>query len=398
MSEWSRFKQALADEPLPCALLDLDALEHNADLLMAAMADSPVRLRVATKSLRVPWVMHWLAKRYGERLCGWMTFSVHETAWLATQGLEDFLVAYPVARADEAAAFARMAEQGIRAIAMVDCAEHVSLLSEAAGDTPVRVCIDVDASWRPLPGLHLGVRRSPIRTPEQAVALARQIDAEPGVVLAGVMAYEAQVAGLPDSIPGENLLKPARVFIKSRSRALVAERRCAIVRALTEAGWPPEIINGGGTGSIRSTAFDGSCTETTVGSGYYCPTSFDGYDDLDLKPAALFALSVVRASDPGFVTCAGGGYIASGSAGTSRWPSIHLPQGLTPVAMEGFGEVQTPLARDASAPPIGLGDPVVCRHTKAGELMERFSELLLLRGDHIVDRVPTYRASGARYF
>ena len=34
------------------------------------------------------------------------------------------------------------------------------------------------------------------------------------------------------------------------------------------------------------------------------------------------------------------------------------------------------------------------RHAKAGEVMERFREVLLLREGHIVERVPTYRGEG----
>jgi len=41
----------------------------------------------------------------------------------------------------------------------------------AADRPPIRVCLDVDASWRPLGGsLHVGARRSPVHTPAQAAA------------------------------------------------------------------------------------------------------------------------------------------------------------------------------------------------------------------------------------
>jgi D-serine deaminase-like pyridoxal phosphate-dependent protein len=66
------------------------------------------------------------------------------------------------------------------------------------------------------------------------------------------------------------------------------------------------------------------------------------------------------------------------------------------VGVEGTGEVQTPLL----VPPgvdLDLGDPVFFRHTKAGELAEHFTEYLLLRGDRVVDRVPTYRGLGRAF-
>ena len=399
MTEWERFKSALADEPLPTALLDLDALERNTEVLAAALEHSEVQLRIATKSLRVPWVMHWLRERFAERLSGWMSFSVHETALLVEAGFDGFLVAYPVARASDAEAFARLASEGKTVAAMVDEPQQVTLLAEAGAraGTSIPCCLDVDASWRPGAGLHLGVRRSPIRGPEAAVDLARFIDDRPGVHFQGIMAYEAQGAGLPDRIPGDNLLAPARRFIKARSRVAVAVLRRQVVRALTEAGLPPRWVNGGGTGSIHSTPFDESCTEVTIGSGFYTPHTFDGYDGLALEPAAFFALAVVRRPDPGIITCAGGGYVASGSVGPTRWPRVHLPRGLAPLDLEGWGEVQTPLAIGAGAPSIQLGDPIICRHAKAGELMERFADIALMRGGRVEQRVSTLRGLGGSF-
>ena len=73
---------------------------------------------------------------------------------------------------------------------------------------------------------------------------------------------------------------------------------------------------------------------------------------------------------------------------------VHAPQGLEPIGFEGWGEVQTPLSRVREAPPLEVGDPVICRHAKAGELAERFAEYLLVRGDRVAERVPTYRGLG----
>jgi D-serine deaminase-like pyridoxal phosphate-dependent protein len=40
---------------------------------------------------------------------------------------------------------------------------------------------------------------------------------------------------------------------------------------------------------------------------------------------------------------------------------------------------------------LKVGDRVYFRHAKAGELAERFSTLLLVQGDRVVEEVPTYR-------
>ncbi|HND52613.1 MAG TPA: hypothetical protein PLV92_09460 [Pirellulaceae bacterium] len=153
-------------------------------------------------------------------------------------------------------------------------------------------------------------------------------------------------------------------------------------------------MNGGGTGSVASTSADPSVTEVTAGSGLLCPTLFDRYDGLALAPALFFALAVSRIPERGFVTCAGGGYVASGPPGVSRLPSVYAPAGLETIGMEAFGEVQTPLRCGPGAPALKIGDPVICRPAKSGELAERFRLYHLVRGDRVVESAPTARGMG----
>ncbi|GAA1762744.1 hypothetical protein [Nostocoides vanveenii] len=105
-----------------------------------------------------------------------MAYAVREALWLADHGARDLFVAYP--SVDEAA-IARLAGDGAGGAAYVDVVtlaidsvEQVALIRRACPGLPIRVAIDVDASLR-LGPVHLGVRRSPVRTREQAVLVAR---------------------------------------------------------------------------------------------------------------------------------------------------------------------------------------------------------------------------------
>jgi D-serine deaminase-like pyridoxal phosphate-dependent protein len=283
---------------------------------------------------------------------------------------------------------------------MVDDVTQLELIAAATADTggagakrAVRVCIDVDASWRPLGGrVHIGVKRSPLHTPEQVAALAREIVARPSLQLVGLMAYEAQIAGLGDRPPGKPLLGLALRAVQRASARELAERRAAIVTAV-EAIAPLELVNGGGTGSIESTAAEPAVTEVAAGSGLYGPTLFDAYSRFTPLAAALFALPVVRRPGRGVATALGGGYPASGSGDRARLPRPVLPVGLKLDGREGAGEVQTPLL-GAAAGRLRVGDRVWFRHAKAGELCERFDALHLIEGDRVVETVPTYRGEG----
>jgi D-serine deaminase-like pyridoxal phosphate-dependent protein len=137
-------------------------------------------------------------------------------------------------------------------------------------------------------------------------------------------------------------------------------------------------------------------TEVAAGSGLYGPTLFDAYTSFSPRPAALFALAVVRRPDARTATALGGGYPASGAPGADRLPSPYLPPGLRLDRQEGAGEVQTPL-RGPAAASLRVGDRVWMRHAKAGELCERFNELHLVSGEEVVATVPTYRGEGRAF-
>ena len=89
---------------------------------------------------------------------------------------------------------------------MVDSIAQLDLIDAAAGAgrRPVRVCIDLDTGYWIAGGrVKIGAKRSPVRTPEQAAALAREIVRRPGFELAGLMGYEAHIAGVGDRPPGK---------------------------------------------------------------------------------------------------------------------------------------------------------------------------------------------------
>ena len=250
----------------------------------------------------------------------WPSPCRRRSGWPGTAHADDILVAYPTA---DRAALARLAGDPAAAAAitvMVDCPEHLDLIEKAAAGAwpsrhPVRVCIDIDAGYLALGGLlRAGARRSPVRTPADAAALAGPSSARPGLRLAGLMAYEAQIAGVGDNPAGRPAVRdgrPVRCSGRSGGRAGRAPGRD---RRGGPRRWPRcEFVNGGGTGSIEKTAAEPAVTEIGAGSGLYQPRLFDGYRGFSGQPAALFALPVVRRPGPGVVTALGGGYLASGA-------------------------------------------------------------------------------------
>ncbi|MFC5675908.1 alanine racemase [Aeromicrobium endophyticum] len=384
-ASFERLLDATSQIETPFALVDAPALWANADDLVRRAGGVPIR--VASKSVRVRSIIEQTLARDG--FAGVMSYSLAESNWLADHGFDDILLAYPTA--SRAALLDLVADDQRRAAVtvMVDSTESLDHIDALIGaDHPaIRVCIDVDASLK-LGPIHLGVRRSPVHTARQARRLAAAIEQRRGFDLVGVMFYDAQIAGLPDSSRAVRL-------VKRRSAAELLERRGAVVRAVGEHA-ELEIVNAGGTGSLEVTGEDPAITELTAGSGLFSPVLFDGYDAFESRPAAYFVLSVVRKPAKDIATLFAGGYIASGPTNKNRQPLPTWPQGLSPIGTEGAGEVQSPV-KGRAARDLSIGDRVVMRYAKAGEMCERFDAVAVVEASGSVDVVPTYRGEGKNF-
>jgi D-serine deaminase-like pyridoxal phosphate-dependent protein len=398
MDDRQRYDRATAHLDPPFAVLDLAALRSNASSMLQRAGGKPIR--VASKSIRSRPVLERILALDG--FTGIMAFTLPEALWLVSTGMRDVLVAYPTtdrAALAELAADTRAAQE---ITVMVDRIEHLDFIESAVADVQsrnrheIRVCLDIDASFVAFGGrFRAGVRRSPIREAEQAADLAAATAKRPGFRLVGLMAYEAQIAGVGDNPPGNPARTQAIRWMQAQSWRELMVRRGRIVQAVRQIT-ELEFVNGGGTGSIEKTAREKAVTEVAAGSGFFHPRLFDFYRGFTGRPAALFALPVVRRPAPGIVTVLGGGYSASGSPGQDRLPQPYLPCGLRYDPREGAGEVQTPLLGQATED-LRIGDRVWFRHAKAGELCEHFAGLHLIDGDKVVDEVPTYRGEGRTF-
>ena len=259
-----RLSRATAHLPALLAVVDLTAFDRNANALVERAHGKPIR--IATKSLRCRSLIERALARDG--FDGLMCYSLREALWWARAGRTNLLVAYP--SVDVPALIELATDPALRAAVcvMVDSVELVDLVArDVPGHRDLRVAVDVDASLRLGPA-HLGVRRSPLRQPEDVEAVVRRA-LEHGLEVVGLMFYDAQIAGLPDT-------SPAVRAVKARSDAQLHTRRAEVVaaiRSLTDL----ELVNGGGTGSLHVTGLDPSLTELAAGSGLYAPTLFDGY-------------------------------------------------------------------------------------------------------------------------
>ena len=390
-TDFRQLAAATQDLEPPYAVIDLAALRYNVADLVRRANGTPIRL--ASKSVRSRAVIRDVLAVPG--FAGVLAYTLPEALWLADD-VDDVVVGYPSVDRTALRALAGDERLRSRVTVMIDSEDHLDLTAAAlrgvAGSGAIRVSLDVDASLRLAGGrVHLGARRSPLHSVEDVTRLARAVVARPGFELVGLMAYEAQIAGVGDDPPSR--LRGLGVRRMQRtSAAELRERRAAVVAAVRELA-PIEFVNGGGTGSAELTASEPAVTEVAAGSGLYAPTLFDHYTRFTPAPAAYFALPVVRRPSPRHATVLGGGWIASGQAGSDRLPTPVWPPGLKLVPAEGAGEVQTPLTGEG-VDTLAVGDRVWFRHTKAGELCEHVDDLHVVEGGSVVESATTYRGEG----
>ena len=323
-----------------------------------------------------------------------LAYSLAEALWLS-ETVDDIVVAYPTVDRAAIAQLASDERAAKRVTVMIDSADQLELIDfilPPAQRNPIRVCLDFDASLRSPALGHIGVLRSPIHSAKGLRDFAEWVARRPGFQIVGIMSYEAQIAGVGDQPIGRPITGALMRAVQRASRAELAERRANAIRAVREIV-DLEFVNGGGTGSIERTVSEGDITEVAAGSGLFGSHLFDNYRDFTPAPAAAFALDVVRKPNTETATLFGGGWIASGPAGSDRLPQITWPRDLEYAPREAAGEVQTPVIGRA-ARDLRIGDRVWMRHTKAGEPMEHGAHVVPISQGRAGSPLPTYRGEG----
>ncbi|GMA91609.1 hypothetical protein GCM10025869_21380 [Homoserinibacter gongjuensis] len=167
-------------------------------------------IRVASKSVRVRGVLDAVLALPGFH--GILAYTLPEALWLA-ETHDDIVVGYPTANRAAIARLAADERLASRVTLMVDSLAQLDLIDAVVAPgkrASIRLCLELDASYlNPLLG-HIGVRRSPVHEAADAAVLAAEIVGRPGFTLVGMMAYEAQIAGVGNKGRASSRFAPCR--------------------------------------------------------------------------------------------------------------------------------------------------------------------------------------------
>jgi D-serine deaminase-like pyridoxal phosphate-dependent protein len=163
--DYRKLKLLLERESFPVMIVDLDCLDENISNISNNISKVDKKIRIATKSIRVPDLIKYIQKKGGLNFQGLMCYSMEEAQFLSTLGFDDLLIAYPTFSFNDIEIYFSLTQSGKNVVLMVDCVDHVKAIEKfwtrfsSDNNYKAKICIDIDMSYRPA-GLHLGVYRS----------------------------------------------------------------------------------------------------------------------------------------------------------------------------------------------------------------------------------------------
>jgi D-serine deaminase-like pyridoxal phosphate-dependent protein len=261
--------QPVARLTTPALVIDIDQATANIDAMARWLADKPARLRPHVKVHKIPQLALLQVKAGA---VGVATATVWEARAMIEGGIADVMIANEVIGAAKIALAAELAGQARFSVLVDDPANARDLAAAAAAaGTTIGLLVDLD----------VGMHRCGARTPDQAVALGREIAGLPGAEFRGVMGYEGHCMTEPD---------PARRGeLQARAVGFVA----ACVDALAGAGLRCEIVAGGGTGTYHLTGASPVMTELHAGTYALMDTSHEALIPGAFRPALHVMATVV---------------------------------------------------------------------------------------------------------
>ena len=258
----------------PCLLLDLDALEHNFDVVSRTYEGKVCKMREHGKNIKSP-VVGLLQIRAGGTVGGVCSAKVSEAEVMVAGGIEDILITNQMVTKDKIVRLCGLAKQADVKVA-VDDQRNLRDLSAAAVDSgaTLGIVIEVDTS----------MSRAGVRTAEEGVELARLAVELPGLVFRGVMSHQT-LGGRSGDL--ETRKGVGEKFIQM----------CLDVRdAIEEAGIPVEIVSSGETFTYDIAA--GMPGVTEVQGGTYALMTHRSVLGNVFKVAMKVLASVVSAPRP----------------------------------------------------------------------------------------------------
>jgi D-serine deaminase-like pyridoxal phosphate-dependent protein len=354
----------LARLQTPALVLDLDAMDRNIAAMAAFARRTGRQLRPHAKTHKSADVAR---RQLAAGAVGICCAKLSEAEALSAEGIGPLLITSPIVEPGALARLAALARRSEGLAVVVDSAPGVTTLAQALAGQDITVFVDLD------PGQH----RTGAPSAPAAVTLAQCIRRGPHMRFGGLQFFSGPSQHIEDAAERASDVRRRTAYLT------------AVVDALRNAGLPPPVVTGGGTGTHELDAGLGLITELQVGSYVFmddqyiaCQLAANGGHDFE---TALFvATRVISANHPGLVTLDAGYKATTGSP---------LPPSVAAGAPDASryeyrGDEHGALLLPDGATAPALGDTVMLRTPHCDPTVNLYDVFHVVRGGELVDIWP----------
>ncbi|WP_416907012.1 MAG: DSD1 family PLP-dependent enzyme [Polymorphobacter sp.] len=348
----------------PALILDLDRLERNIATMATFARAAGMALKPHAKTHKSA---HVAALQLAAGAVGLTCATLGEAEALAPHVAAPLLITAPVIGTGAIARLHALARRSPGLAVVVDHPANLAGIAQAFTAQPLTVFVDID------PGLH----RTGVASLADAVALARAVAASPTLHFGGVQFFSG---------PSQHI---ERYEARRSDVAAKTHYLASIVEALRNAGLPPPVVTGGGTGTHALDAEFGVMTELQAGSYVFMD---DQYSACGLRPgdtnpfdtALMIDTRVISANWPALATVDAGLKASTGSSQPPT-PIAGVPEG---TRYEYRGDEYGALLLPPGKPTLPLGAVVTLATPHCDPTVNLHNVYHVVRGDTLIDIWP----------
>ena len=341
----------MAELDTPCLVIDMDALDHNMDVIANTYEGRSSKLRGHAKNHKTPAIAHRQIRR-GGTVGGVCAAKVSEAEVMVHGGISSVFITSEIVEPIKIDRLCALADQAEMMVAC-DQAANARNLSKAAQARGVELGVVIE--------METGLRRCGVREIDAGVALAKEIGSLPGLRFRGVMSHQV-IPDMPDR----------------EDRAVEANRTIKAVIDLKDAieaeGIQMDIVSTGETWSYDVAADIPGVTEIQGGSYLMMETHYSYMTDFQY--AGKILTTIISTPRPG---------IAIGDAGVraissiSGLPTVSDRPGVTVESMDSDHAV----FKIESGVSLNVGDQVLLIPAQQDAMVSRWDRFIGLRNDKV---------------
>lgn len=373
----------------PVLVIDLDSLDRNIDRVVKSVTTSPAKTyRVVAKSIPSPELVDYVARRANTKAI--MVFHrpfLQDMARLNPQA--DILMGKPMPVAAVATFYANPVgefnpERQLQWL--IDTSDRLNQYLELAKSRGVKLRVNLE--------LDVGLHRGGFEAGEELARALGIIENNPQhLVFSGFMGYDAHLMGIPQFLADKELPK-----VKARYAACVRQ----LNEDFADLASADTCFNGAGSPTFRHYEGDMVVNDLSAGSCLMKPTHYDLPILEDFEPSAFIASPVLKHLQGGRLPALEwtGGLVRGWDQNQTQmyfcysgnWLAKNeSPPGLSPHFAYVSSNQQGYSGSDSVE--LEVDDFIFLRPTQSEAVLLQFGDLVLIRGDKIVDRWPVLPVS-----